>query len=92
VGSPFHVRPGQHEARVKVHLGEGSSGQYWTLVPDIHRTISFSTEASRKYQIRARRINDISCCPLSVKPLAVWNWAEEYVTGNLVSGEMPPDD
>jgi hypothetical protein len=87
---PFHVRPGQHQVRAVIHRGEGSSGLYWNLVPDIDRTIIFPTEAGKKYLIRARRINDVSCCPFSAKLLDVWVWVVDLNTGEVIAGETPP--
>ena len=85
-----HVHPGEHQALVLIERGEGN-GRHMDSIPDLIRTISFSTQAGKSYDVFARRINDVSCCPVSIELLDLWIWVEDE-TGRIVGGEKHPDD
>ena len=80
----YHVRPGQHMAKVR-YVGHGPvdlCSEFECIFA--HRaslTINFTTEAGHEYRIPAERRGERN-----------WIWVEDITTGKVVAGEKPPDD
>ena len=83
-GFSYHVRPGQHTAKVR-YTGHGPvdlCSEFGCIFS--HKaslTINFATEAGHEYRIPAERRDERD-----------WIWVEDITTGKVVGGEKPPDD
>ncbi len=80
----YHVRTGQHTAKVR-YVGHGPvdlCGQFGCLFQhQASLTINFTTEAGHEYRIPAERRGERD-----------WIWVEDITSGKVIAGEKPPDD